>query len=310
MALVQFDFLIIGAGISGLNLSKNLIFFNPNFKIIIIEKSKSCGGRMATRRVGNSKYDHGAQFITKTDASESLINFWKKEEVLETLQIENKELFYGVSGMTQLSKKLAENSNIFYNYRAIQLKKTISAWECLMENKDSIFAKNIILSSPLPQSLEILNSSMIKIDSSLLKIEYSKGIVILVEFDTEIKTKIIYEEKINDHIFSICSQQEKKLSTKNEYVIVMSDTWSEQNFELSDEEIINKSLKEIISVFGSLKFVNVQIKKWRYSFPLNVWSSDFYSPENGLYLCGDAFGGKDLNGAIKSSDALFKNFIG
>lgn len=55
---------IIGAGISGLALA-NKIGHIAN--VTIFEKSRGFGGRVATRRVDDFSFDHGAQFFKVRD---------------------------------------------------------------------------------------------------------------------------------------------------------------------------------------------------------------------------------------------------
>ena len=53
---------IIGAGIAGLAAAQQLK--QPDFGMTLIEKSRGVGGRMATRRINDLQYDHGAQYFS------------------------------------------------------------------------------------------------------------------------------------------------------------------------------------------------------------------------------------------------------
>lgn len=56
------DVVVIGAGIAGLCAAGELT--RDGRRVLLIEKSRGIGGRMATRRVGDAVCDHGAQFFT------------------------------------------------------------------------------------------------------------------------------------------------------------------------------------------------------------------------------------------------------
>jgi renalase len=56
------DVVIVGAGIAGLSAATELV--RSGRRVVILEKSRGVGGRMATRRVGGAVCDHGAQFFT------------------------------------------------------------------------------------------------------------------------------------------------------------------------------------------------------------------------------------------------------
>lgn len=52
---------IIGAGLAGLTLARQLA---TTTHVSVFEKARGVSGRMATRRLGDFEFDHGAQFIT------------------------------------------------------------------------------------------------------------------------------------------------------------------------------------------------------------------------------------------------------
>ena len=37
------------------------------WRVVLLDKGRRAGGRMATRRIGSSRFDHGAQFFTVPD---------------------------------------------------------------------------------------------------------------------------------------------------------------------------------------------------------------------------------------------------
>ncbi|MFA6245022.1 MAG: FAD-dependent oxidoreductase, partial [Candidatus Hydrogenedentales bacterium] len=59
------DCIVIGAGISGLLAARTLR--DSGKTVVILDKARGVGGRMATRRIGECVFDHGAQFFTATD---------------------------------------------------------------------------------------------------------------------------------------------------------------------------------------------------------------------------------------------------
>jgi predicted NAD/FAD-dependent oxidoreductase len=60
------EVLVIGAGIAGLSCARQL---NAHGHLVtVVDKGRGVGGRLATRRLGESAYDTGAQFITARDA--------------------------------------------------------------------------------------------------------------------------------------------------------------------------------------------------------------------------------------------------
>ena len=57
-----YDCIVIGAGISGLFAANRLQ--TEGLEVLVLDKGRGLGGRMATRRISSGVFDHGAQFFT------------------------------------------------------------------------------------------------------------------------------------------------------------------------------------------------------------------------------------------------------
>ena len=53
---------VIGAGLAGLTAAG--VLAKHGHQVVILEKARGPGGRMSTRRDGNVRFDHGAQYFT------------------------------------------------------------------------------------------------------------------------------------------------------------------------------------------------------------------------------------------------------
>ena len=53
---------IVGAGLAGLMAGRTLA--EAGHEVVLLDKGRSPGGRLATRRIGEATLDHGAQFFT------------------------------------------------------------------------------------------------------------------------------------------------------------------------------------------------------------------------------------------------------
>jgi renalase len=116
---------IIGAGIGGLTLADAL---KQEAEIMVFEKGRGVGGRMATRREGEHRFDHGAQCFTVRTAEferwlqrfsmESLVAEWSGRVVnLRNGQIVGPRLwkerhFVAVPGMNAIARRLAEDIDV------------------------------------------------------------------------------------------------------------------------------------------------------------------------------------------------------
>lgn len=313
-----FDAIIIGAGISGLNLARHLVSKKQN--VLVIEKSKSVGGRIATRRDGEAAFDHGAQFYRVKDSEPSTFdqNLSEAGIVHTWFKHEDKSYQAASKGMTGIPKYLAMNLRIIFSERVLSFRHEFtSTVRVQCESGQDFLGKNVFLSSPLPQSLAILNASQISYPQNLNNIQYAQALVGLFEIETQDKNilEFQYEQNINEDFFSISNQLSKNVSRVPAFTVTMSPDWSQRHFENEEHSTLKLVQQAFIEYFCSksdkLDIRKSQLKKWRFSHPLTIHSSPYerLTPSKNIYLFGDAFGGDSVMGAIRSAEQLSNNLF-
>lgn len=299
---------IVGAGLTGLTVANRLR--ENGISVMIAEKSKSVGGRMATRRSDTATFDHGAQFYRLKKPIENLHLRWS-EKSLVTRWFDARDVthFNCAKGMTALAKDLAVGLELKLEERVLQLVPRPVGWSICCESGREYISERVILAAPLPQSLEILKNSSVTYDTALDDILFAKAIVALIEVKSAghgYAGDLGYREVATGPIFSIADQKAKGVSKTQSCTVTLKPVPSEALFDLTDEALVETILAELksLDVRFEAEAKSVQIKKWRYSHPLGRATSLFLMPAQGLYLAGDAFGGPSLNGAVASANAL------
>ncbi|WPU65910.1 FAD-dependent oxidoreductase [Peredibacter starrii] len=138
---------IIGAGITGIHLAKQLS------DSILLEKSRGVGGRIASRRLDGHPFNHGPQEIQIENISIKDPHKWIKDESKELMVLNNWEV-------THLEHDSGKIKILGTNERVIESKK-------------------VILTCPAPQSKLILERSR-KSAHFLEKIKYTSIVQFLV----------------------------------------------------------------------------------------------------------------------------------
>lgn len=266
--------IVIGAGLAGLTVGHAL-------KAPIIEKSKGLGGRLATRRVGDEKFDHG-------------LAWWP--ETIEAQKINSGSFVTG--GMTTLAKSLARDLNITRDNRVLKLEAIENGWR-LHTQTGLLEAHNVILTAPMPQALELLTQSDLSVNPNW-QIHYHKALIGLYQLDLKASDKSF---KYQDH--EIILQKDKKLCADG-VVLISSSSFADEHFEKSDAEILEQLNLVLFEAIGKRALIHAEVKKWRYSTPKSCHEFPYLEPYEGLFLIGDAFLYPGVEGALLSAQTLVR----
>ena len=307
---------IIGTGLSAI-FSAIHLRKNTDLEINLFDKARGLGGRLATRRAEGGKFDHGAQYfsierINNLPEIQMLIN----EGVINN--IEDKDIYFSPDGMTNIAKKLLIDFNIFKEHKLVSIDKENENYKLFFENGSTFNSDYIIMSCPMPQSLEILNKSKIDYDNNLIKdledLSYFPCIVVMIKSEIKLSNldKHIGTDVDSKYISWIGDNYGKKVSNiENYYTIQCSPEFSYENFENEYDETNEKLKHEMEKIFGS----NYQIlsnHKWRYSIPKNFYQGDnslVINQKDFLGLCGDIFTNGRFDGAITSGLSIADKFL-
>lgn len=299
--------IIIGAGLSGLILARRLI--KSGAEVLIVEKSKSVGGRMATRRDEDATFDHGAQLT-----SESLTKYFGLEICQPWVQV-NAEMKYAIKqGMNKAAKHLAQGLEIQLNEKVVNLKSDGHVI-IELESETTLSARRVFMTCPVPQSVELLKKSKMSYPETLDQVKYAKALVGLFRIETEslMIKNLKYEENLDHGIFSISNQQSKNVSEGLAFTVVMNPKFSEAYFDKDEagnlfliENCLASFLTNHLKIKESdYKILRSQLKKWRYSHPLNNFGADYLAlPNQNIYLIGDGFTGGSLARSVASAEAV------
>jgi predicted NAD/FAD-dependent oxidoreductase len=267
--------IIIGAGLTGLQLAKQQQAAGK--KVLILEKSKGLGGRIATRRIDKMGFDHGALKLNPPDHFEKLF----QELNLKPSTLENG--IYLAGGMNNLAKTMAAGLEILREKKVTQLKRMDDQWQLNCEDQSVFTANEVILTAPVPQAIELLYASKIDLDKEhpIGKISYTKAIIVLAVMKKEIA------EAFNLPNHKVFPMNLRKLHPRG-IVVQFSPDFSENHFEKTDAEITSEVFNELKnSPIDQSEIEKYEVKKWRYSLPLTIYQERFLEVAPRLILTGD-----------------------
>lgn len=325
---VDRDIVIIGAGMCGLMMALALIDYGS--RVLLVDKGRSVGGRMATRRVGPGRADHGAQFFTvRTIDFADYVEEWRLNDwVFEwathwsdgSLDFEKpigRARFAAHGGMNTLTKQIARQLTgagieIRLDERVTSLIPSDGHWIVSTDRGATISAGQVVATAPVPQLLAILEASDVTLPApaaeALSRIAYAPSLCLLLWVEGEVELPEPGALQARDGLISwIADNQRKGISPDARILTVHANpVFSESHYEADDATVKHLLMAELDSLLSDVVVYEVQVKRWRYALPTIGHPERFlFTPSPApLYVGGDAFGAPRVEGAALSGLAI------
>jgi len=300
---MNFDVIIVGAGLSGSYLANKIKELGLN--TLIIEKSKGIGGRFSTKPVGGSIADYGCQYLKpKTKELSELIQSLKNKNLIKKSNIlKDDEAFIAPYGMNKIPQYLSLGVSTLLNQKVSSIKKTSNQWE-IRTNSFLLKSKILVLTMPVKQVSELLKVSGLAIND-LPTADYKSFYTITFQNMDAIGSKPVLK---NDFAPWICNNFLKGLSIdQNTFTVNVNEELSNTLLNIDHNkkhELIKRHLKE--SGFKNFSFYNLHY--WKYAFTEGQNNiTNYFNEDNMLALCGDSFSVGQADGAVVSAQKVFEH---
>ena len=298
---------IVGAGLSGLTAAHELT--KQGHSVVVFDKGRGVGGRLATRRAGNATFDHGAQFFTvRSEEFRERVNEWIAAGVVREWcrgfdSEDGHPRYVGAQGMTSIAKHLARDLNVRTSSLVFSLVQNNTDWTVITDDGEKHQAVAVLLTAPLPQTFSLMFSANIEMPAEMRKIDYQRTLGLLVTLVTPTDNIAPPGGMQNpDHVFSFIGDNSAKgICSATALTFHANADWSAKHFELSTEEIGAALLNAAQPWLNGALIAHREVKKWRFATPENVWPEACWLHESGsLAIAGDAFNGPKVEGAFLS----------
>jgi len=300
---------VVGAGIAGLMAAQSLS--KSGHDVVVVDKGRSPGGRLATRRIDDATLDHGAQFFTVRDSLfESHVSEWIASGVVTewcrgfdttTQNNDGYPRYRGVRGMTDIAKHLAEGLDVRCNTLAFSIAPgATSKWQLKIDDGSVLDGDAIIVTCPLPQAYALLVTAGIELPESMLRTEYDRTICLLAVLDTSsVVTKPGGLQNPDETFSFIADNAIKGISSATALTLHANPQFSLEHWDTSTDDVQRLLLERAGPWIGDATVITSQIKKWRLATPLTIWPERYWVNDM-IVLAGDAFGGPKIEGAALS----------
>lgn len=302
---------VVGAGMAGLGAARTLNA--AGISTVIYEKSRGLGGRVATRRIGDFVFDHGATIISPrgTELESVILNELPTDDLLEI----EKPIFLAQDdrvtavdpeagklhryayrhGMNTLGKLLAEGLDVRLESTVEKIEKSGPHYTILGES-----FSHLILTPPFPQT-EILLAS-IHDKRSFPGAQYRKCLSVMFGLDEEVdKPYHALLDPNQSQPLTWLSLEHVKVPGgfrapvgKSALVVQMSARYSRYSFERSDADVMSETwvdVKRLLNLKSVAPEVS-EVKRWRYSHSSNTVSYETANQNRAkILVAGDGISG-------------------
>lgn len=199
---VDATWIVVGAGVAGLLAARHLR--DAGHDVVVVDKGRKPGGRIATRHFTEAVFDHGAQFITATDERfQRLLSDLERRGVVDTWFFGAPEAaahdtpadapqghprFRGVPYQRALAEHLAADLDVRLPVRVTAIHHRDGRWELTTEHR--IFSSaGLVVTAPAPQSLSLVRSVALPraLTRRLAAIDYDPCVATMVVLDRAVE---------------------------------------------------------------------------------------------------------------------------
>lgn len=320
----QFEIAIVGAGMAGLSCAQAL--HQAGYKVVVLDKSRGLGGRMATRRLQGTHADHGVCYLKpKSPQFQQLLDHLVDRKVsriwTQTIHecVEGKiqppstqaACYVSATGISGIAKFLAIGLSLRLNHRVTQIEAR-QGWQLHCEFGETISAQAVVIAIPAPQAALLCESIDAALLAQIQSVEYSPCISTLAVYPVERQAEAAALEwkalvcTSDQELGWIGIDSTKQWNPVQPTVVVQSNAvFADQHLEDLDLQQVGAKMLQRAADIAAPWLAEpevLQVHRWRYAFPIQPLAKKYLAADTGapLLCTGDWCGGNRVESAFQA----------
>lgn len=310
---------MVGAGIAGLVAARRLT--HDGHDVVVLDKGRRPGGRMATREVEGAVFDHGAQFVTLREPDlEPETRRWRERGWLVEWFTGSPDgpggqdghpRYRGAPHQRGLPEALAaELSDVHCSVRLEALVHD-GRWRATGRTHDGepvdLRADGVVVTPPAPQALELLRAGAVAlptdVDAALRAVVYDPCIALLATPDGTPGLPPRGVLRLQEHplLDVVVDDVAKGVSPVPAVTVHSSASFAREHWD-ADSDDTGAALADAAADVLGVRLTPVHVHRWRYSTP--VAGPDDPAPggtvPGPVRFAGDGYVGGRVEGAALS----------
>jgi len=315
------DFCIVGSGISGATIAKLL---SKKYSVELFDKARGVGGRSSNKRhIKASSFDHGAQYISPKNTKfknfivklkeQNVLKIWNGNHIDFTKNQRKKiNKYIGKKGNNDISKHLLKGLKVNLSSAIMSINFNNGYWSVTLQNNKKINFKNLIITCPFPQVINLAKKYLPK-KIKKLKVKMQPNITVMLAFKNYNNFSISSIKLSEKKIGWIANENSKKRFKSKELLLTLQSSvqWANRhinNYKKNKKKTAFLLIEYFSNLFGfetgNIVFYNIH--GWKYSYNFNKTNiKSYWTNKYNLGLCGDWFLGPKIEDAWLSANDLF-----
>lgn len=304
------DVLIVGAGMAGIACAR--VLQGAGRSVLLLDKGRGIGGRMATKRVGldgvDIRFDHGAQQIGAEAADFAALIAGAGAVVWD----DGAGHRVGYPGMSAVPKALAQGLDVRQSVEVTGLTQDGGAWQ--VQAGDAVFrATRVVLAIPAPQAARLLGTAHPWV-SALSAVEMAPCLTLMAAFAPG-SPRPFHSRQDTGHPLAWIAQNSSKPGRGDAAVTWVAQAgaaWSRAHLGSTPDEIRDMMLPMLCDVLGVAPDTALVARthRWRFGLVTRALGQPFLGDAaQGLYLGGDWCLGARVEDAWHSGEAIARDIL-
>lgn len=294
---------VIGAGLAGLSAAEALQ--GAGHEVVVFEKSRGVGGRTATRRAGDLRFDHGAPYLHAGAAALA------GEPALACCTLHTREhglvdASIGAPTANATAKALAADLDVRTGVHIGGIEPRAGGWALIDLDAAPIAGCDAVLvTAPAPQAAELLRDAAPALAARAAEVKFAACWSVMAAWDAPLPG-LDWTLARDAHGLSIAIAERAKpgRAAAESWVLQADPELSEAHLEAPPQAIVELLLERFSELAGSPLPTpsHCSAHRWRYARPLAPLAERTLV-DGTVAIAGDWCGGSTAGDALRSGRA-------
>ncbi|MEW4447572.1 FAD-dependent oxidoreductase [Qipengyuania sp. JC766] len=312
---------IIGAGMAGLTCARAL--HDAGRSVVLFDKGRGPGGRMASRRVetdkGMLRFDHGAQFFTaESPEFAEQVRHWTQGGAAArwdaASDAADDDLYVGTPAMNEVVRAQAVGLDVRWGARAERIERDGDGWQVVVDGEGAAFDA-VVVAVPAEQAAELLQEAAPEFAQVAGSSQSDPCWALMAAFAQRLPIDADTHRSGDDARIAWAARDGAKpgRSGGESWVVHASAGYSLRHLELDREEMANLMVAAFFEELGAAPVVPeyATAHRWRYAKADPVDGPGYLlDADAGIGVCGDWLVAPKVEGAFRSGLSLGRAMAG